>query len=167
MLRFIVATPDFYNQHKVASFHSDSQERMPSAPANHKAPSTANYRPSSMGNHIPVSSKKLESKPQRHWITWDSGTPEPPGRQKRLHRPWPTPEPVLIDDSNRPVSSLSRPGNPYIMPVRPTQPVPDMLGSDGIHPSLTRDREECFSPKPPNLPVRVKHGGKYPLNVYL
>lgn len=185
-------TPDFYNQHKVAAYQSNSLERTQTAPANykaaspsndrpasvtnHRAPSVTNHRPASVANHNPSSSKKLNNNcdSQRHWLTWrtwNSASPEPPGLQKRLHRPWPTPEPVQKHEtdqySKRAVSCFPRPGNHYTMPVRPTHPVPDMLGSDGVHPSLTGNREQCFTPKPPNLPINVKHGGNNPLNVFL
>lgn len=108
-------------------------------------------------------------------MTWNSGTPEPPGLQKRLHMPWPTPEPPRILDnrcysrsSSRPNSAVPRPVSGTLLPTNPTGPVPDMIGSEGVPPIMTKDREQVYTPKPPALPSSSsarggKIGGGYPL----
>lgn len=139
---------DFFNQHKVAASGLKYQDRVQSVPANKM--------------------RKEGRSPQPHWLTWNSGTPEPPGLQKRLHKPWPSPEPINIERKEpllprRSVSAIPRPGSGAIMPVRPTEPIPDALGSEGVHSLLTRDREQCFTPKPPNMAVSDLRKTHYPL----
>ena len=137
----------FFNQHKAAATGMRYQDRIKSGPA------------SKMG--------RREKSPQAHWITWNSGTPEPPGRQKRLHKPWPSPEPVAFERRERfsysPVSAMARPGSGPMIPVRPDAPMPDALGSEGFNPVLTRDREQCFTPKPPSLAVSDLRNRTYPI----
>lgn len=133
---------DFYNQHKVGANNPTpvaATARLKSAPA------------------LKTTTKPTKAEP--HWITWNSGALEPPGLQKRLHRPWPTPEPPRAEDERsysrnfRPSSGVARPVFGTLLPTNPTVPVPDMLGSEGVHPTLTRDREQAFTPQPATLPA--------------
>lgn len=105
-------------------------------------------------------------------MTWNSGTLEPPGLQKRLHRPWPTPEPPRIDrvplsrNSVRHSAGFRRPATGTLLPSNPSMPVPDMIGSEGMPPTLNSASEVAFSPKPPALPSSERVGkvvGGYPL----
>jgi len=89
---------------------------------------------------------------QTHWMTWNSGTPEPPGLQKRLHAPWPTPEPPQIREICVPSPRSMRNGGG----AAATRPVPDRISS-GVNPNMISRREEVFSPATRNFPVS-RHG---------
>ena len=104
-------------------------------------------------------------------MCWNSGTPEPPGLQKRLHKPWPTP-PITPNNTRhsqinaRPNSGIARPVSGTLLPTNPSQPVPDMIGSEGVPTVLKKATESAFSPHPPALPSSERVGkvaAGYPL----
>lgn len=143
---------DFYHQEHKVTCNKPLPDRSPlkSAPQAHTNKLVSNSN-----------SRKLVANSDSHWICWNSGTPEPPGLQRRLHRPWPTPEPPkILEESSRCSSRVSqhrnsavaRPASNTLLPANPTQPIPDMIGSDGTHPSLTMAREQAYTPQPANLP---------------
>ena len=120
-----------------------------------------------------TSKQDTQSTQQPHWMTWRCVTPEPPGRQKRLHRPWPTPEPPKVEDTGRCFSRANsvvpRPATGTLLPTKPCSPVPDMIGAEGVNPTLTKDREQAFSPSPKTLPASRQGSGKaaHPLAFFL
>lgn len=57
-------------------------------------------RTSSRQGKCPSTAREVKenTKPKKsdlHWMAWDTGNLEPPGLQKRCHRPWPSPEPPI------------------------------------------------------------------------
>ncbi|XP_067930244.1 uncharacterized protein [Watersipora subatra] len=143
---------NFYNQHKLAANNPITTTRLKSAPV----------------TKMSQSKQIIPCTP--HWMTWNSGTPEPPGLQKRLHRPWPTPEPPMIIDaercfsrSSRCDSAVPRPATGTLHVTKPCSPVPDMIGSEGVNPHLTKDREQVFTPQPKSIaPVSLPSSGNAP-----
>lgn len=152
-----IGSVDFYNQHKIAANNPSQATRVKTAPAQRTSPSK-------------------QTSPQAHWLTWNSGTPEPPGLQKRLHRPYPTPEPPKMAEpsrcssrNSRSNSVVPRPVSGTLLPTNPTKPVPDMIGSEGVDPTLTKAREPAFSPKPETLPANqlASKSASHPLAYFM
>ena len=62
-----------------------------------------------------------------HWLAWDTGELDLPGQQIRLHKPYPTPEPPLqnntFDDRPKPLMPYRIPAKKPTIPRRSALPI--------------------------------------------
>lgn len=149
---------DFFNQHQIAAYHPNSAAAAKEAAALTRHTKSAPSRSSSPYRMVNPPSPTVGRSNDLHWMSWNSGTPEPPGLQKRLHRPYPTPEPPrILGSADRCYSRGSRngmrPATGTVHATGNTAPVPDCIGSEGVNPVITNAREGAFSPGPATLPV--------------